>query len=52
MSANNFLCDVLAGFGGFIAFVSVVGIMFGVSMWIGAVIGILIAILGLINYEN
>lgn len=52
MNANNFLCNVLAGFGGFITFISTVGIMFGVSMWISAVIGIIIALIGLGNYER
>ena len=52
MNANDFLCDVLAGFGGFIAFVSMVGIMFGASLWISAIIGILIALIGLGNYER
>ena len=49
---NNKLCNILSSTGGLILFLSMVGIFFGAKWWPGAIVGIIIALFGLFNYED
>ena len=49
---NNELCKLISCGGGVISFIAMVGIFFGASWWLGAVIGILMILLGLFEYEE
>ena len=49
---NNQLCNLIAGAGATVTFLSAVCIFFGMGAWLGAGLGILACALALANYES
>ena len=49
---NNTLCDIIGIIGCLVLFFSLVLIFFGANCWIGAIIGIALALLSQWEYED